>query len=331
MVVINMLAIFPLYALGRKINKTVGTICVALFVFSPWIIAASRTVRDYAVVPLFFYLAALLLVDLLDWENLSITQYLNKHKFRLAGSVLILGYSIYDNTSITKIILAEYAAFGLIVILKTLGGNSLRWVKITVLSLGGVLILFIVAQSKIIQHFKFGSAVVPDLTLTYWNALVNGNVQQWYIWNGLGFLILLIGCFFAIRACFKRYTKNDYIVLFCFLVFNIILVYLTIFLVNPHIPARTRYGVLMEYWFLVTVAIALYFVFLGVRRIIRQSLSLIPILLITGLFFNYHGIQMALSYQGGGTLQITGENHYIVEPAYQYLVGRIERPGCVNF
>lgn len=323
MVVINMLAIFPLYALGRKINKTVGTICVALFVFSPWIIAASRTVRDYAVVPLFFYLAAFLLVDLLDWENLSFTQYLNKHKFRLAGAVLILGYSIYDNTSITKIILAEYAAIGLIVGLKTLGGNSLRWVKITILGLGGVLILFIIAQSKIIQHIMIGGAVVPDLTLTYWNALINGNVQQWYIWNGLGFLILLIGCFFAIRACFKRYTKNDYIVLFCFLVFAIILVYLTVFLVNPHIPARTRYGVLMEYWFLVVAAIALYVVFLGVRRIIRSSFSLIPVVLITGLFFNYHGIQMALFYQGGGTLQITSENHYIVEPAYQYLVGRM--------
>jgi len=29
---------------------------VLLYVFSPWIIAVSRNVREYAVVPLFFYL-----------------------------------------------------------------------------------------------------------------------------------------------------------------------------------------------------------------------------------------------------------------------------------
>jgi predicted membrane-bound mannosyltransferase len=74
MVLINMLAIFPLYLLGRKINKGVGYLSVLLFMFSPWIIADSRTVRDYAVVPLFFYLAAVLLIDLLDWDRLSFMQ-----------------------------------------------------------------------------------------------------------------------------------------------------------------------------------------------------------------------------------------------------------------
>ena len=57
MVVFNMLAIFPLYFLGKKVNKTVGFISVFLFTLNPWIIAASRTVREYAVIPLYFFLS----------------------------------------------------------------------------------------------------------------------------------------------------------------------------------------------------------------------------------------------------------------------------------
>jgi hypothetical protein len=323
MVLINMLAIFPLYALLRKVNKWVGYIGVALFVFSPWIIAASRTVRDYAVVPFFFYLAGFLLVDLLDWESLSFIQYINKHKYRLAGAIMILGYSIYDNNSILKIILAVYGVFAFIVILKTLSGHSSRWIKISVLSLVGLMIILLAAQSGIIHHILPSTAAAPVITGIYWNALINGNFQQWYVWNELGYLILFVGCFFAIRAGIKRYEKIDFIALFGFMVFAAILGYLTFFLVNPHVPARTRYGVLMEYWLLIIAAMTIYYVFHEIRRVVGRNFSMFPLLVITGLFFNYLGIHMVLTYQGGGRLQITDENHYIVEPAYRYIIGRL--------
>jgi hypothetical protein len=42
-----------------------------------------------------------------------------------------------------------------------------------------------------------------------------------------------------------------------------------------------------------------------------------------GLFTNYPAIWKVLSYHGGGTLSITGERHYLVEPAYGFLATRL--------
>ena len=50
---------------------------------------------------------------------------------------------------------------------------------------------------------------------------------------------------------------------------------------------------------------------------------MISIVITAALFFNYPSIRTVLTYQGGGVLEITGEHHYLVEPAYQYLVGRL--------
>jgi len=124
MVLINMMAIFPLYFLVKKINKGAAYISVLLYVFSPWIIAVSRNVREYAVVPLFFYLDALVLIDLLDWDGLSLKNYLQRHFYRIAMAGLILGYAIFDYHSVLKIIVALYGIFGILAILKLLKSNS---------------------------------------------------------------------------------------------------------------------------------------------------------------------------------------------------------------
>ena len=324
MVIINMLAIFPLYALGKRINRGVGYISVVLFVISPWMIAVSRTVRDYAVVPVFFYLAAVLLIDLLDWDGLSIKRYLCMHKYRLVVVALILGYSIFDRLSILKIILALYGIFGTLVILKTFKRKPSRWLKIAIPISGVALILLMIARNDRFVHsfIEHGSIVIKQAP-TYWNSLVDSNVRQWYFIKEIGYGILLIGVFFAIRAIFSRYSKHDYRYLFCFMVFAANLVYLTYLLVDKRIPERPRYGALLEYWYVIVVAVVL-FVFINiVRQVPSRRLSIFLVLTISGLFINYPAIHELLSYRGGETFEITGENHYIVEPAYKYLVERL--------
>jgi len=62
---------FSALLLGEE-DQTRGGIYQRVTVrFQPWIIAVSRNVREYAVVPLFFYLDALVLIDLLDWDGLA--------------------------------------------------------------------------------------------------------------------------------------------------------------------------------------------------------------------------------------------------------------------
>jgi hypothetical protein len=57
-VIVNSLAVIPLYLLGRRINKFVALLAVGLYATNPWIIAVSRNVREYAYYSFFFYLVA---------------------------------------------------------------------------------------------------------------------------------------------------------------------------------------------------------------------------------------------------------------------------------
>jgi len=320
MVLINMLAIFPLYFLGRKVNRWVGYISVLLYVISPWIIAVSRTVRDYAVVPVFFYLAALLLIDLLDWEGLSFKQYLFRNKYRIVVAMLILAYALFDKESILKIIVVAYGIFGALALLKILKNSQSRRLKIAVIGLGVVCFLFMLAYSGFFfRLFKTG-ILLYQVDLTSWNSLVNNSLRQWYPFSAISFVIILIGVFFAIRAIFARYRKSDFVIALCYLAFTATLVYLVYFLVNPYIPSRVRYGILMEYWYLLVVAVVLYVVLYAVQHLLGKRFLAILAVIVTILFVNYQAINVIFTYQGGGIFKITGEHHYVVGPSYEYLV-----------
>jgi hypothetical protein len=324
-ILLNMLSIFPLYALGKKINKCVGYIGVILFAFSPWVIAASRTVRDYAVVPLIFYLSGALLVDLLDWDGLSFKQFLLKQKYRLLVVSLILGYTLYDNRSILQTIIAVYGIFGMLAALKVLKQSPLRWLKVSVLCLSGVLVLIMAARMGKISRYLNNGTLVYEVAPRYWLSLVHSEIRQWYFFKELGYVILVIGCLLAFRAVFLRYSKRDFAGLFCFLVFVGYLVYLTFFIASPNITVRARYGVLMEYWYLMVVAIFLYVLFRLVRWVFKKNILvvLVFVLIIAGLFTNYQAVWYVLSYRGGGTFLITGEKHYLVETACDFLATRL--------
>jgi hypothetical protein len=323
MILINMLAIFPLYFLGKKINKEVGYISVLLFVFSPWIIAVSRNLRDYAVVPLFFYLGALLLIDLLDWDGLSLKNYLQRHFFRIVLAGLILGYALFDYDSVLRIIVAVYGIFGFLAILKLLKSNPSRWLRIAVLISGGACILLLLGYSGLIQRYSSQRMFIFKVSFSYWYSLVNNSVRQWYFIKELGYAVLLIGCFFAIRAAFSRYRKNEFVVLFCFLIFTAMLIYLTFFVVSVKVTEVARYGALLEYWYLIIVAIVLFVGYSIFRGAKGKGYPVLIIVITAALFFNFPAITMVLSYKGGEPLQVSGESHYLIDSSYQYLVGHL--------
>lgn len=179
------------------------------------------------------------------------------------------------------------------------------------------------AYGGLIQYYTSSGNIFYKIALTYWSSLVDSSIRQWYFIKELGYAVLLIACFFAMRAALTHYSKNEFVILFCFLVFLAILVYLTFFLVNPHVFEHPRYGVLMEYWYLLPVAIVLFIVLYLLRNSMGRGYWTVLIVLTLVLFINYPSISTVLSYQGGGALEITGEHHYLVEPAYQYLVGQI--------
>jgi hypothetical protein len=276
-------------------------------------------VRDYAIVPVFFYLAALLLIDLLDWEGLSIKQYLNRNKYRIGATLLILIYAVIDALSVLKIVVVVYAIFGGLAILKIWKTKPSLWFKIAAICTGVASIVFVAVYSGLLVRFFVRGTFEYQIDLTSWNSMVSNNVRQWYVFGGISYLFIVIGGFFVLRSIFARYRKSDFVFLLCYTACAAILFYLVFFLVNPHVPTRARYGILVEYWYLIVVATALYVGFYAFQRKFGNRFLAVPIVIIAALFLNYQSYITIFTYHGGGVYQLTGERHYIVEPAYDYL------------
>jgi hypothetical protein len=195
MVLINMLSIFPLYVLGSRINRQIGLICVALFTLSPWVIASSRTVRDYAVVPLIFYTAAVLLLALLEWEGLRLGGYIQKNKYRILLAAGILVYTVIDKTSILRIVLGVYGIFGVLALIKIFKKNISAYYKIAILLLGSGFFVFLLVQSRIIYRYLNSGTIFYRTVTTYWSTLIASDMHQWYFIGAIGYLVLLAGHF----------------------------------------------------------------------------------------------------------------------------------------
>lgn len=107
--------------------------------------------------------------------------------------------------------------------------------------------------------------------------------------------------------------------------FIIVFLFCTFLLVNDKIPLRLRYGSLIEYWYLTLTAIFLTVVFRLINIIIKRKLfaRFVFLLLVLFGFINYSSITRMLAYTGGGTFFITGEKHYICDPAYEFLLANV--------
>lgn len=331
MVIINMAAIIPLFFLGKKLNRDVGSISVALYTINPWIIAVSRTVREYAVLPLYYFITAIFLIDLLEWEETTVRSYLKKNAWKMLILLLILVNAVYDQQSIIKIVIINFGVFGVLVLLKMLKSKTPALIKIAGLSASVILFVLLVVVSDLSKRLFEDGKIILVAEDRYWRLLFIDPDQHWFsVIPQIAWLAIAVSAFFAIRAVVKKYDKKDAVVLFSFLVFLSILVFLTFFLVNPRLPARVRYGILLEYWYVILVAIALFLLIQSINRILKgkRVLRVLAFLIISLLLINTGSIVHILTYPGGGALNVTGEKHYNVDPAYRYMLDQLN-PGDV--
>jgi hypothetical protein len=322
MVIINMLAIFPLFMLGKKLNRTVGYISVALFVFSPWVIAVSRTVREYAVMPVIFFLAATYLLDLLDWENCSFKEFMLTHIFKIVFLSLLLGYIFFDSYSILKVVLIPYVIIGGLAIIKFIKQNPFGRRRILVFVVVAATIAILIPLAGFTQrHLGYGVFInfVGD---RYWKTLTQSEIHQWYFLPQIGYFIIFSVGYLFLRMLFSKHNKKNFIVLFCYLNFVAILIFLTCFFPSG-ITRRIRYGILIAYWYIPVVAIALYLIYRLGKKYLPRNIHLIISIILMVLFTNTKGIWTVMSFQGGSKLKITGEMHYSVQPALEFLSNRL--------
>ncbi len=326
MVVINMIAIIPLFFLGKKINRNIGYFSVALYTINPWIIAVSRTVREYAVLPLYYFLTAVLLLELLEWENTTLRSYLKKNTWKVLILILILVNAFFDPQSVIKIVVINFGVFGVLLLIKMLKGKTPSIIKYT--SIGTSLLFFVsmAIVSDLSKRLYEDGKITLIAEDRYWQLLSTNSNQHWFsVIPQIAWLVIAVAAFFAIRAVFKKYDKKDAVILYCYLVFLGILAFLTFFLVNPRLPARVRYGILLEYWYVILTAILIFLIYRLIAKVfVRKPVIRILLFLLLGLLLiNYGSIKYVLTYSGGGALNVTGEKHYNLEPAYRYMLTQL--------
>jgi hypothetical protein len=324
LVLLNMLGMFPLYFLGRRINKSIGLVSAALYASSPWVIASARTMREYAVMPLFLYGIALLLLELLNWDGLTLKAYLRKNTYHLLASALLFGYLLVDNKSTLKSALLLYGIFCILAFLKAAKSNLSRRALIILLALMGAgLALILLTQPRFYaRYFQDGILIYQQASL-YWRLIVSSAAHHGYAIEGMSYLILLLCGILTMHALYKPYHKANFTVLLIALAFALNLLYLTYFLASPGVPVRQRYGVLAEYWYLPLTAITAWLLHRLSLRIFTKLHPVIIFLAITALFSNPVSVRRVITYQGGDFAPVTGNPHYSVAPARDFLASRI--------
>ncbi len=125
-VIFNVLAVVPLYFIARRLGRPVAFLSVLLYATSPWVIAMSRVVREYAYYPFYYYWIVYGMIVFLeripdrfhidrDWK----TALTSKQILLVLGLALPPLYALsLDTLSTFKLILIAYAVLGLFTFLK---------------------------------------------------------------------------------------------------------------------------------------------------------------------------------------------------------------------
>ncbi len=265
-VLFNVLALWPLYLLARRLNRAVAVLSTVLYATSPWIITFARIAREYAYYPFYFYwiiLGMLVFISaipegfvlLRDWRLV-----LTRHTI-LTGLALIVPplFALYgDRLSTFRTILIAYLVFGLFILARFDFRNRSNWPFLGALGIGFLVTAmawFERQKTKIVSVAAFNSVPV--------SYFLPDPQQQWY-YNRLVPLLLLalIG---AALCCFLL-RRTNVVPLF---MFGLYAVYITFFAFLSKTFFHTRHVLTTELWYVILVATALYLLWRVAASLIR--------------------------------------------------------------
>lgn len=253
-VIFNMLAIFPIFYILRRVSFRAGFIGAVLFTLSPWMISLSRLTREYAYLPFWFSAIFLLLIIFLeqipkhtvlsrDWRKLI--NFKNVFLFLLLVFPII--YTIQLDSKSTSILITLIYPGAFLVFLFRLDyhARSSRILLIIVLAL-------IPLGLFLASGYQHSTTLIPEFQEEYLALFKSSAEQQWYF-NQTLMLPLLA---FAISVLAWLYTKK-----------TVIFLILAAFICNLYVLSfhfdrdfRARFASPMELWYLLILAIGLYLV-----------------------------------------------------------------------
>lgn len=314
-VIINSLAIVPLYLLMRKINKPTAILSALLYATNPWVIAIARNVREYAFYPFYFYwIIYLIVINLESFPRRINKSFFSKThiKWFVTFILLILPivYGLFiDRLSTFKIIFIAYAIYFLLLLFyMEFDVKDQRLPRFLIIGIGLLLGLLFISKQNFISIALPNSAA--PLHLFFPNPL-----QQWYF-NRVN-IIPLTALIMAVYVGIKIRSQNI-IPLFLFLKIIFYVIFFT-FLFDRYF--RPRYIVTLEYWFIPLLAYGLNLILLFIHSVVRKKkYTFVIAALMFASFLNPAQTFFSMSYSKAGIMPITDEYHYDLKMVDDYLV-----------
>ena len=272
--IVNSLAVIPLYWLVRRYHRTIAMLSAALYITSPWVISLSRPVREYAYQPLMYYLvlaSVLYLLSnirqgflLLEWRKLFVKKNLWAWAILVFFVVFVL---VIDPYSSFKVVALLYLVFGFFFLSRLDWQSSTnRWIVGIVGGMGvlaaGVLSVLILTDPAISAKLgnPFKALQVNDLLINF----RNGNAKvlfgqfffqpatQWYYERILFFPLL---SFFFVFWWSWRTRKSNPFLWFLVLLYSVSFLAFAFLYQFIYAP---RFFLHLQLWFIPLMAFGVY-------------------------------------------------------------------------
>jgi hypothetical protein len=315
-VLFNVLAIFPLFLIMKRFGSMSALIAVFLYATSPWLIAVSRNVREYAYYPFYFYSVLLMMTALYDriptkWDIGSIFRLVLEWKTSVLLSLLALvaGFVLFvDPLSTGKVLLITYAVFAGLIVSKM---NWRHWqtlvclIFLILISSGG-LIWFSLQQGFV--------SLVPSLNEYWIQFFVPEASGQWY-YQLVPLSFILMPAMALMYGFLVR--KRSTLILF-FVVLFAAYWYFYVFHFDRY--SRPRYGMSIQFWYVLVMSLGLSGLFHVIQYSVRGKIYR-WILAISLLFITWNPAQSLLPMQMStpGYVPITNEYHDNLRVVHEFM------------
>ncbi len=315
-VLVNGLAVIPLYLLCKRVNKHIALLAVGLFMFNPWIIAVSRLVREYAYYAMYFYWIAWSMVKLYEALPSNLVLLRDYRKLLTAkilvyvGVLILVVYYIYRIDTYTfKVVLVLYPVFGAIVMRK------LDWRDISNIGLiiGALVLLGLGVGVLLVSGSQEYVTINESLNSYYLYLFYEQPLQQWYYNRPLiSFLVLLIALLVT-----SFFDNKKLVLAFTFLIY--LFSHISFALFRLHGYNKPRYASSIEFWHVIIMAVGLFAIYFVLRQLTGDRYKMWVGIGLLLAFWNVPHSFVPSLHTDSGIFAIPYEYHADLAPGYQYL------------
>jgi len=313
-VIINLLALIPLYLIGRKINKYFGFVVCILYATNPWLIATSRTVREYAYFPIIFFTIFLTFLNFLeslpkriDISNDRKKIFSKQNLYRLLTLTLFIVYGLKINPDSTFKIVYLFYVIGWMFFMFRLNLKNKR----NIIFLIGQAMLLLWIFFKVMPGRSFVN-FLPTLDKYWWGFFYPKTGVQWYggRWEYLAYLVSSVALYYSFKKSKSLLPK---------LASSSFVFYLYFYLFHFDRYHRPRYLTSAQLWYVLFFGLGIYLILVLISHVKNKLIALLLLTLIILNVFSLRHLILPITNERHGYVPITGEYHDKVDMLADYL------------